>query len=82
MFRWVKTRLAEWAGGVQQREKERLADENRRLKEEIEEANGGQRIILAAGQRNLLAERARNIDPETLKRLSVLASEEAEKLND
>ena len=82
MFGWLKTRLAKWASGVQQREIQRLVEENRRLKAEIEEANGGQPIRLTAEQRNLLAKKARNIDPETLKRPSVLTSEEPEQPHD
>jgi len=71
MFKRLKTWLAAWAERYQQREIERLHEEGCRLKEEVMKLNGGGPIPLSPEQRRLLAEKAKAIDPEVLKQISV-----------
>ena len=71
MFKRLKASLSAWAERCQQREIRRLQEEGRRLKEEIAEVNGGESIRLSPEQRCLLAEKAKEIDPEVLKEISV-----------
>jgi hypothetical protein len=75
MFHWLKRRLVAWAGDVQRREIARLQEESSRLKREIEDATG-EPVQLTAEQRRVLAEKAAGIDPDTLKQMSVLDSED------
>ncbi len=71
MFKRLKTWLVVWAERYQQREIERLHEEGCRLKEELMELNGGEPIRFSPEQRRLLAEKAKGIDPEVLKQISV-----------
>ena len=71
MFKRLKTWLVVWAERCQQREIERLHEECCRLKEELVKLNGGEPIHLSPEQRRLLAEKAKRIDPEVLKPVSV-----------
>ena len=71
MFQWLKSRLVAWVEDRQRREIARLQQETMRLKEEIERTTG-RPLQLAAEDRRLLAEKARRIDPETLKQISVV----------
>lgn len=75
MFHWLKRRLVAWAGDVQRREIARLQEASNRLKREIEETTG-KPVQLTAKQRRVLAEKAAGIDPDTLKRMSILNSED------
>ncbi len=75
MFRLLKRWLVAWAERYQQREVERLREESRRLKEELMELNGGEPIRLSLEQRRLLSEKAKGIDPEVLKQITVFESE-------
>ena len=72
MFKRLKASLADWAERCQQREIERLHAECCRLKEELIERNGSEPIRLSPEQRRLLAEKAKGIDPEVLKRTTVI----------
>ena len=71
MFKRLKTWLVAWAERYQQQEIERLHEECCRLKEELMELNGGEPIRLSPEQRRRLAEKAKGIDPEVLKQISV-----------
>ena len=71
MFPWLKRRLVAWVEDRQRLEIARLQQETMRLKEEIERTTG-RPLQLAAEDRRLLAEKARRIDPETLKQISVV----------
>ncbi len=71
MFKRLKRWLVVWAERYQQREIERLHEECCRLKEEVMKLNGGEPIPLSPEQRRLLAEKAKGIDPEVLKQISV-----------
>ena len=59
MFKW----LVAWAERCQQREIKRLREEGRRLKEEVNNLDGGEPIPLSPEQRRLLQEKAKVIDP-------------------
>ena len=71
MFKRLKAWLIAWAERHQQREARRLQEECRRLKEEVRTLNGGEPIPLSPEQRRLLVEKAKGIDPEVLKQISV-----------
>ncbi len=75
MFQRLKTWLVAWAERYQQREIERLHEECCRLKEELMKLNGGEPIPLSPEQRRLLAEKAKGIDPEVLKQITVVEFE-------
>ena len=74
MFRWLKQRLIGWVEEQQRREIGRLRQEAIRLKEELERETG-QPIQLSPEDRRMLAEKAKNIDLETLKQISVFDPE-------
>lgn len=76
MFKWIRTRLQEWVSRVQQKEIERLLDETRRLKAQVLESNGGAPIRLTAEQHRRLDAMRKNIDPEILKKIDLLADAE------
>ena len=65
-----------WAERCQQREIKRLREEGRRLKEEVMKLDGGEPIPLSPEQRRLLEEKAKAIDPEFLKQISVFHSQD------
>ena len=71
MFKRLKTWLAVWGERYQQRAIKRLHEAGCRLKEEVMKLNGGELIPLSPQQRRLLAEKAKTIDPEVLKQISV-----------
>ena len=71
----MKKWLVAWAEGCQQQEIERLQEESCRLKEELMELNGGEPIRLSPEQRRLLAEKAKGIDLEVLRQITVFESE-------
>ena len=75
MFKRLKAWLLDWAERCQQREIERLHAESCRLKEELMELNGGEPIRLSPEQRRQLAEKAKGIDPEVLKQITVFEVE-------
>ena len=75
MISWLKKRLIAWVEILQRREIARLRQENMRLKEEMERKTG-QSIQLTPDERPLLAEKAKGIDPETLKQILVLDPED------
>ncbi len=70
MFGWLRKRLVAWVEDRQQREIDRLHRKAMRLKEEIERLTG-EPLQLTAEDKRLLAEKAKGIDPETLKKISV-----------
>ncbi len=76
MFHWLKQRFVAWLERLQQQEIERLHRETLRLKAELMELNDGKPIVLTQEQRRLLREKAKGIDPETLKRIAVLDLED------
>jgi len=78
MYHWLKKRLVAWLEGIQQREIERLHRESLRLKAELLELNDGKPIRLTPEQCQLLVEKAKGLDPETLKRISVVDFENSE----
>ena len=73
MFGWIRTRLQGWVHRVQQKEIERLIEENRRLKAQLLERNGGKPIRLTPEQRRRLEAMRKRIDPEVLKQIDLLA---------
>jgi transposase InsO family protein len=76
MFGWIRTRLQGWAHRVQQKGIERLIEENRRLKAQLLESNGGKPIRLTPEQRHRLEVVRKGIDPEVLKHIDLLADAE------
>ena len=76
MFKRPKVSVVDWAGRRQQREIERLHAQCCRLKEELMELNGGGPIRLSPEQRRRLAEKAKGIDPEALKQITVFDFED------
>jgi hypothetical protein len=76
MFGWIRTRLQGWAHRVQQKEIERLIEENRRLKAQLLESNGGKPIRLTPEHRRRLEVMRKRIDPELLKHIDLLADAE------
>ena len=76
MFKWFRTRLQEWASRVQQKKIERLLEEGRRLKAQVLESNGGAPIRLTAEERRRLDAMRKEIDPEILKKIDLLADAE------
>ncbi len=75
MFRWLKRRLIAWVEERQRREIAPLQQKTMQLKGEIERITG-KPVHLSPDQRRLLAEKARGIDPEILKQISVFDPEE------
>mgnify|MGYP001557680703 CR=1 FL=1 len=71
MLQWLKRRVLAWADESQRREMARLQQESMRLQEEIERTIG-KPVELSPEDRRLLTEKAKGIDQETLKKLSVL----------
>ncbi|MCB1652953.1 MAG: hypothetical protein KDI41_03075 [Pseudomonadales bacterium] len=71
MFHWLKQRLVDWMEERQRLEIARLQQETMRLKQELERTTG-KPVRLTPEERRHLAEKARGIDPETLKQISVL----------
>jgi hypothetical protein len=76
VFKWFRTRLQDWASRVQQKEIERLYEEGRRLKAQVLESNGGAPIQLTAEERHRLDAMRKQIDPEVLKKIDLLADAE------
>ncbi len=79
MFGWLKKRLVTWVERHQRLEIARLKKESRRLSEEIEQATG-QPFRLTPEELHRLAEKAKGMDPERLREVSVLHPEDLEKL--
>jgi hypothetical protein len=75
MFGFLKWRLVAKVEDWQRREIARLQQKSRRLKEELKRKTG-KPVQLASEQVALLAEKARGIDPEMLKQISVFDPEE------
>lgn len=71
----LKQWLTTWVEQFQRREIARLRQETMELKEELERETG-KPIQLTTEERRLLAKKAEGIDPETLKRISVLVPED------
>ena len=71
-FAW----LVVWAERYQQQEIKRLHEKCFRLKAELMRRNGGKPIPLSPEDRRLLAEKAKGIDPEVLKQISVFDIQE------
>ena len=69
--RWLVAKVEDW----QRREIARLQQKSRRLKEELERKTG-KPVQLTSEQSALLAEKAKGIDPEMLKQISVFDLEE------
>jgi len=76
MLNWLKTRLVDWVKKAQRAQIARLAEQNKRLKEEIERERG-RPIQLTAAERKILAVKGEEIDPEMLKKISVFDSEDS-----
>ena len=70
MFQWFTRRLIVWVEERQRREIARLQQKAMRLKEEVERKTG-KPVQLSPEERRLLAEKAKGIDPETLRQISV-----------
>ena len=75
MFQWLKSRLVAWVEDRQRREIARLQQETMRLKEEVKRKTGNL-VQLSPEERRGLAERAKGIDPETFKQISVFDHED------
>ncbi len=76
MFGWIRTHLQGWAHRVQQKETERLLEENRRLKAQLLASNGGKPIRLTPEERHRLEVMRKRIDPEVLKHIDPLPDAE------
>jgi hypothetical protein len=76
MLKWFRTWLQEWASRVQQKEIEKLLEQGRRLKAQVHESNGGAPIQLTAEERLRLDAMRKEIDPEILKKIDLLAEGE------
>jgi hypothetical protein len=76
MFQWFRIRLQAWAHRIADKEIARLMDEGRRLKAQVLESNGGAPIRLTAEQHRRLDAMRKNIDPEVLKKIDLLADAE------
>ena len=63
--------MVAWVEERQRREIARLQQETMRLKQELERTTG-KPVQLTLEERRRLAEKARGIDPETLRQISVL----------
>lgn len=79
MFGWLKRRLVIWVEEKQRREIARLKIESQRLADEIERATG-EPPRLPPEQLRRLAEKAKGMDPEQIREVSVLHPEDLEKL--
>ena len=75
MFRWLKRRLVAWVEERQRREIARLHEKAKRIKEEIERTTG-EPVQFSLDEKRLLAKKARGIDPEVLKQISIFDLEE------
>jgi hypothetical protein len=75
VFKRLKKWLVAWAEGYQQREMERLYEKSCRLRAELMDINGGEPIRLSPEQRRLLGEKAKGIDAEVLKQITVFEFE-------
>ena len=82
MFKWFRTRMQEWVSRVQQKKIERLLEEGRRLKAQVLESNGGAPIRLTAEERRRLDAMRKEIDPEILKKIDLLADAEQQPSTD
>jgi hypothetical protein len=71
MLTWLKRRLVAGVDRYQQREIQRLQEENRRPKEELLRSTGEAKLVLSPEERRLLWEKAKRIDPDVLKRISL-----------
>ncbi len=78
MFKRLKKWLVAKVEYYQQQEFERFKKENSRLKEELMALNGGEPIRLSPEERRLLAQKAKGIDPEIVKQISVFDCEESD----
>ena len=76
MFTWLKRRFVAWAERCQQWEIERLHEKSCRLKEEVLRRTGQDQIVLSPDELRLLAEKAKGIDPEVLKRICLFDIED------
>jgi hypothetical protein len=76
MFRWFRTRLQAWVQRVQEKEIERRLEATHLLKALVLASNGGKPIRLTADERRRLDGLRKNIDPEVLKRIDLLADAE------
>jgi hypothetical protein len=76
MISWLKRRLVAWLERCLQREIERRHREGCRLKAEVLRQTGQDRIVLSPEERRRLSEKAKGIDREVLKRISLLDIEE------
>jgi len=79
MFGWLKERLVTWAEEHQRLETARLKKKSQRLSEEIEQATG-QPFRLTSEELRKLAEKAKGMEREQLREVSVLHPEDLEKL--
>ncbi len=75
MFRWLKRRLVAWVEERQRREIVRLHEKAIRIKDEIERTTG-EPVQLSLDEKRHLAKKARGIDPEVLKQISIFDPEE------
>lgn len=75
MFGFLRRRLVAWAEDWQRREVARLQQESKRLKEELEQETV-KPLQLTTEERTLLAEKAKGLDPEMLKQISVFGPDE------
>ena len=75
MLGWLKRRTVAGLEKCQRREIDRLHQKALRLKREVEQKTG-EPFQLTAEQRRRPAEKAKGIDPETLKRISITDPEQ------
>ncbi len=76
MIKWLKQRCTNWVGRQLQRKIDRQHAELVRLKAEVLKSNGGKPIRLSPEDHQRLNELRKNIDPEVLKRIDLLADAE------
>ena len=79
MFSWLRMRLVACINEKQREEIARLKRESQRLGDEIEQATG-QPFRLEPEELRLLAEKAKGMESEQIREISVLHPEDLEKL--
>ena len=79
MLTWLRKRLLAWVENHQQAEIARLRAESKRLSEEYERATG-EPFRLTTEEHCRLVEKSKGMDPEQLKKASVLHPDDLAKL--
>ena len=78
MLNWLKTLLTTYVERYHEKRIERLLQENRRLKAQLQELSGGQPIRLSPDERKELAAKRQELDSQVLKALDAVDLKEPE----